>query len=176
MRRSATICAIAVAFLGGLSVHLLYDRWRPQADLQTPLTHDRSDALSAGDGRSLSVRFAPLPGSAPTDNKTADLTTVLARDVGKIRSLTGQQARIRGRVFRVGHSAKSNTYFLDFGPSREALTAVIFASAAELFENNRQPPRQFENREVEITGFIKDHPQYGLEVVLEHPEQIRIIN
>jgi hypothetical protein len=101
---------------------------------------------------------------------------VLARDLEKIRSLTGREARIRGRVFRVGHSAKSNTYFLDFGPSREALTAVIFNSAAELFEKSRQSPKQFENREVEIVGFVKEHPQYGLEVILEHPKQIKLVN
>ena len=33
--------------------------------------------------------------------------------------MVGNRARIRGRVFRVGHSAKSNTYFLNFGPSRK---------------------------------------------------------
>jgi hypothetical protein len=96
--------------------------------------------------------------------------------VEKIRGLAGQQARIRGRVFRVGHSAKSNTYFLSFGPSREALTAVIFASATELFDKNKLPPKKFENREVEISGSIKDHPQYGLEIVLEHPKQIKIMD
>ena len=101
---------------------------------------------------------------------------IVARDVEKIRQLTGQQARVRGRVFRVGHSPKSNTYFINFGPSREALTAVIFNSAAELFEKNKQPPKQFENREVEIVGFVKDHPQFGLEIVLEHPKQIKILN
>ncbi len=94
----------------------------------------------------------------------------------KIRALTGRQARIRGRVFRVGYSAKSNTYFLNFGPSREALTAVIFGSVTELFEKNKQPPKIFENRDVELTGFIKDHPQYGLEVILEHPGQIRVMD
>ena len=31
-------------------------------------------------------------------------------------------------------------------------------------------------REVEITGFIKDHPQYGLEVVIEDPKQIKLMN
>jgi hypothetical protein len=71
---------------------------------------------------------------------------------------------VRGRVFRVGHSAKSNTYFLNFGPSREALTAVIFSPAVELFEKSRLLPKNFENKDVEITGQIKDHPQYGLEL------------
>lgn len=105
-----------------------------------------------------------------------ELVPIVSRDVEKIRSYVGQQARIRGRVFRVGHSAKSNTYFINFGPSREALTAVIFNSSVELFEKGKQPPKQFENREVEIVGVVKDHPQYGLEVILEHPKQIKIVN
>ena len=98
-----------------------------------------------------------------------------AREVDKIRKLAGNRARIRGRIFRVGHSAKSNTYFLNFGPSREALTAVIFASAVELFEKNRLQPKVFEGKEVEVQGEIKDHPQYGLEVILESPSQIKVL-
>jgi hypothetical protein len=120
------------------------------------------------------VRFALLPEPAAAE-KALDLPVIVARDVEKIRALAGRQARIRGRVFRVGHSAKSNTYFLNFGPSREALTAVIFASSVELFEKTRQAPKNFENKEVEMTGQIKDHPQYGLEMVLDSPEQIKIL-
>jgi len=29
---------------------------------------------------------------------------------------------------------------------------------------------------LELTGFIKDHPQYGLEVILEHPKQIKLVD
>ena len=99
-----------------------------------------------------------------------------ARDVDRIRGLTGNRARIRGRVFRVGHSAKSNTYFLNFGPSREALTGVIFASAVESFDKRKLAPKGYEGKEVEIDGVVRDHPQYGLEVILEDPAQIRIID
>jgi hypothetical protein len=176
MRRFGTICALVLAFLAGVLLHLLYQRWSLTEPVwQNPVSTNQS-VSPAGEGRDFHVKFVPLPGTPTADNRAADVATVLARDIGQVRSLAGRKARIRGRIFRVGHSAKSNTYFLDFGPSREALTAVIFASAVELFEKNRQTPRQFENREVEIVGFIKDHPQYGLEVVLEHPEQIRILN
>jgi hypothetical protein len=118
------------------------------------------------------VAFVPLVQPA---EKTPDAPIIPARDVEQIRSLAGNQARIRGRVFKVGHSAKSNTYFLNFGPSREALTAVIFASAVELFERKKLPPAGFDGKEVEMHGTVKDHPQYGLEVILETPAQIRIL-
>ena len=179
MKRSsaALCCAIALSFCAGFLAHILYLRWNPVA-LQTPESPvDVQGAVSVNNGEPQSYRVTFMPLSAsPSHDNSVDFPLLAARDVEKIRGLAGQQARIRGRVFRVGHSAKSNTYFLSFGPSREALTAVIFASATELFDKNKLPPKKFENREVEISGSIKDHPQYGLEIVLEHPKQIKIMD
>jgi hypothetical protein len=76
----------------------------------------------------------------------------------------------------VGHSAKSDTYFLNFGPSRSSFTAVIFASSVELFRKGRIDPRSYEGKEVELTGEIKDHPKYGVEMILEEPAQIKVVN
>jgi exonuclease VII large subunit len=108
-------------------------------------------------------------------SEQAEPPVLQAVDTEKIRALAGKPARIRGRVFRVGHSAKSNTYFLNFGPSRSALTAVIFASAVDLFEQDKLPPKGFDGREVEVHGEVKDHPQYGLEIVLNNTSQITIL-
>jgi hypothetical protein len=166
-------CVILLAYCAGVLTHLLYLRWRPAEAEQAKSA--AAGPVGQGEAQSHRVSFVPFAPPAPQEN-FAELPVLPARDVEKIRALTGQQTRIRGRVFRVGHSAKSNTYFLNFGPSREALTAVIFASAVELFDKNKLPPKKFENREVEINGAIKDHPQYGLEVVLEHPKQIKILD
>ena len=178
MRSASGIFSVVVlAFLAGFASQVLYRRWNPSLhESQAPVAAITQDHPAPGpESPAFRVNFVPLT-STGADANAAELTTVVARDIEKIRAFTGQQARIRGRVFRVGHSAKSNTYFINFGPSREALTAVIFNSAVELFEKNKQPPKQFENREVEIVGFVKDHPQYGLEVILEHPKQIKILN
>jgi hypothetical protein len=167
---------VALAFGAGFMTHVLYHRWNPgiaQFHDSPPVAQPSS--LPTVDAPSFRVTFVPSP-SPTAEERAAELVPIVARDVEKIRSHVGQQARIRGRVFRVGHSAKSNTYFINFGPSREALTAVIFNSSVELFEKDKRPPRQFENREVEIVGVVKDHPQYGLEVILEHPKQIKIMN
>jgi hypothetical protein len=178
MGRSATTSvAVLAAFISGLLTHVLYQRWNPPPP-------DISAAISAGQNLPLSdyagsqghpVRFVPLSQSG-VEAKALELPVIVARDVEKIRALAGRQARVRGRVFRVGHSAKSNTYFLNFGPSREALTAVIFANSVELFEKTQQAPKLFENKEVEMTGEIKDHPQFGLEMVLDNPQQIKILH
>jgi hypothetical protein len=177
MRSNAGVLSVVtLAFVGGFLTHVLYHRWNPPAPEAQPAAGSIQDQpVPAGDSPSFLVTYMPAASTTP-ESEPAELPPIVARDVEKIRQLTGQQARVRGRVFRVGHSPKSNTYFINFGPSREALTAVIFNSAAELFEKNKQPPKQFENREVEIVGFVKDHPQFGLEIVLEHPKQIKILN
>jgi hypothetical protein len=164
------------AFSTGFVSHVLYQRWNPSLPTigENPANAKNSELQSLGiEPQSFRVTF--LPTEAPVRIET-DIPLVQAREVEKIRRLTGSQARVRGRVFRVGHSAKSNTYFLNFGPSREALTAVIFASAVELFEKNKLQPKAFEGKEVELLGQIKDHPQYGLELVLENPAHIKILN
>jgi hypothetical protein len=169
-----TACGFLLVFFIGFFTHLLYQRWNPPEPQQPIVGVD--DPLTSRQSESMvhPVSFVPLAPSA--QESTVEPPLLAAREVEKIRAIAGQRARIRGRVFRVGHAVKSNTYFLSFGPSREALTAVIFSSAAELFDKNKTTPKNFENREVEITGFIKDHPQYGLELVLEDPKQIRIID
>jgi hypothetical protein len=171
-RTTVVLVAVLAAYSAGLLSHALYQRWRPPA-LELSAGRNPPSAEVVGN-QAHPVRFVPSSQPAAQD-ETLELPVIVARDVEKIRAFAGRQARIRGRVFRVGHSAKSNTYFLNFGPSREALTAVIFATGVELFEKTRQPPKLFENKEVELTGQIKDHPQFGLEVVLEDPKQIRIL-
>lgn len=175
MGRAPTLGAIAAAFFAGIFSHLLYQRWNPSSFSDAPaLSHDLK-LLSTEPlvNQSHLVRFIPLAQSPSIVPR--ELPVLVARDIDKIRALAGQEARVRGRVFRVGHSAKSNTYFLNFGPSREALSAVIFTSAVERFEKSQRPPKSFENKDVELVGQIKDHPQYGLELVLEDPNQIKIL-
>jgi hypothetical protein len=155
----AALVLIASAFLAGLVAHVFYQRW--------------SEPSSGEDG--YSVAFVPPPAAAP-ETAAADLPLLQAREVEKIKKLAGARAKIRGRVFRVGLSEKSNTYFINFGPSRDAFTAVIFASALDRFEKQKLAPKKFEGKELELTGEIKDHPQYGLEMILENPEQVRVID
>lgn len=176
MRRlsPAAPLTIAAAFLAGFFSYLLYLRWSAPLFNPAPVASGQAnDSSHSPEPPSYPVRFV-----APESlrKEPVDVPVLQARDVEKIRGLAGTRARIRGRIFRVGHSAKSNTYFLNFGPSREALTGIIFASALELFEKSKLPPKAFEGKEVEIQGEIKDHPQYGLELILEDPSQIKIIH
>ncbi len=170
---------IALAFAAGWFAQVLYQRWNPPMGetAQRAALPDAPRESVVAPGQPHRVTYMPLaePAAAVTE-PAAEVVLVQAREVDKIRALTGKQARVRGRVFRVGHSAKSNTYFLNFGPSREALTAVIFSSSVELFEKSKLAPKGFENKDVEISGLIKDHPQYGLEIILENPKQIKILN
>ena len=103
---------------------------------------------------------------------TGELPVVDVVEVERLRELAGTRARVRGRVFRVGHSSRSNTYFLDFGPSRSAFTAVIFSSAVDSFLREDAHPERFQGQEVELTGTVRDDPKYGLQMILEGPRQI----
>jgi hypothetical protein len=168
LSRLALVVTIIVSFAAGFFSHALYERWQePDYDPPRLATTAPNKEL-----QSFAVRFVPRQSDLPQ----AVTPVISARDAEKIRELAGSQARVRGRVFRVGHSAKSNTYFVNFGPSRDALTAVIFASAVELFEKSKLPPKSFEGREVEVQGEIRIHPQYGLEVILESPGQIKLLD
>jgi hypothetical protein len=148
---------LGTAFLAGFLAHFFYHRWN----------------TSVPQGGGYAVTFAPLP---PPAGKTYPIPLVEAREVEKIKALAGTRAKIRGRVFRVGHSAKSDTYFLSFGPSSASFTGVIFASAVARFQQKQLNPKGYEGKEVELVGEIKDHPQYGLEMILEDPNQIRLLD
>jgi hypothetical protein len=168
----AAAFAVVLAFAGGFSMHALYTRWTESA-WEAPTTAEplaREGQAEAGTPQSHPLSYAPL---APAPAPEPPLLDV--REVAQLRALSGRQARVRGTIFRVGHSDKSNTYFLNFGPSREALTAVVFASAAELFDKKKMPLKSLESKEVEVTGEIKDHPQYGLEIIIENPVQLNIV-
>ena len=166
--------SLLAAFFAGFLTLLLYQRWSPTlTQVEESTAFDVARLEPPPTLSSFAVTFAPLP--TLVNQPPAELPVLPAIEVEKIRTFAGKPARIRGRVFRVGHSAKSNTYFLNFGPSRSALTAVIFASAVDAFEQHKLPPKGFDGREVELHGEIKDHPQYGLEIVLENPSQIKIL-
>jgi hypothetical protein len=169
----ARALGIVLIFVGGFLSHVLYQRWNPPAPQHGAERPVENADEGAPAGQSHPVLFAPL---SPAAQSVAERPFLQARDVEKIRALTGRQARIRGRVFRVGHSARSDTYFLNFGPSRGALTAVIFASALEQFEKQQLSPKDLQGKDVEISGEIKDHPQYGLEMILDNPQQIKVID
>ncbi len=156
LRKAVVPALLAAAFAGGFIVHALYQRWSPPP--AAPV-----------------APAAAIPDASAPETQAEEVAAVEARDVDKIKALAGTQARVRGRVYRVGKSSRSNTYFINFGPSRAAFTAVIFASAVERFERNKLAPKSFEGKEIEVTGEVKDHPQYGLEMILEDPGQVKIL-
>lgn len=159
MRRisPAAIFLLIGTFLAGFLSHLLYQRWTERTKV----------------GQGYAVTFSRLAPAAKTE---VEIPLVEAAELEKVKALAGSRARVRGRIFRVGHSTKSDTYFLNFGPSRSSFTVVIFSSAVELFERSRINLKKYEGREVELTGKIKNDQRYGLEMILEEPSQIRLLD
>lgn len=97
-----------------------------------------------------------------------------AHDLNSLRQNAGKEAIVRGKVYRTYHSKRSDTYFLDFGETRDCFTAVIFRSVAKEFRALGVDPLSFKGKVVEVRGVVADHPKYGLQVILESPDQIRI--
>lgn len=153
----APAALVAGVFLAGFFSHAVYRKW----------------ASAPGEGQGYPVAYAPL---APEPPVAAEPPLIRARDLDKLKEAAGRHARVRGTVYRVGFSAKSNTHFLNFGPSRSSFTAVVFASALEAFTKQKLQPKSYEGRDVEVAGVIRDHPQYGLEMILEDPSQIKVLD
>ncbi|MBN2379105.1 phospholipase D family protein [candidate division WOR-3 bacterium] len=96
-------------------------------------------------------------------------------DLDALTKHVDEEVRIRGKVMRVGYSERSNTYFLDFSTDPEGFTVVIFSSVVEKFEGLGLKITDYEGAEVEVSGELIDHPEYGLEIILDEPSQVQIV-
>lgn len=101
---------------------------------------------------------------------------VMADDLVNLRRHAGERAIVKGVITRTAKSKRSETYFLDFGPDRDAFTAVIFSSAVADFFTSGIDPLLLKGKKVAILGEIKNSPRYGLEMILDSPQQLRILN
>lgn len=113
-------------------------------------------------------------GTPPGEAPSAGLVRILATDLAGLKRNANRQAVVVGKVKSVGRSKRSDTYFLDFGPTRDAFTAVIFRNSAALFRARGVDIEEFEGKYVELTGRIKDDPKYGLEMIIDSPDQVRV--
>ncbi len=105
-----------------------------------------------------------------------EIVELSATDTRALKKNVGEEVAVQGRVIRVGRSERSNTYFLDFSESKNGLTCVIFSSAAVKFERLGIDITSYEGAQVEVLGELIDHPEYGLEIIIEEPSQIRVLS
>ncbi|MBD3286634.1 DUF1669 domain-containing protein [candidate division WOR-3 bacterium] len=108
---------------------------------------------------------------SPLPEKEALLS---ADDIRRLRRHIGENVIISGLVVRVGYSERSNTYFLDFSEKRDDFTVVIFSSVADKFERAGINIFDYEGKAVEVSGELIDHPEYGLEIILEDASSIEV--
>ena len=106
---------------------------------------------------------------------TTPKLVISATNLSDLKKHAGEHATVKGKVYGVYFSSKSGTYFLNFGPQRTCFTAVIFRSAAKEFIGRGIEPQDYEGNVLEIDGQIIDHPKYGLEIILEDPLQVRVV-
>lgn len=104
-----------------------------------------------------------------------EIAAIPATDERKLKKHVGEEVSVQGNLIRVGYSERSNTYFLDFSEDKEGLTVVIFSSAVEKFERLGISILDYEGAQVEVLGELIDHPEYGLEIIVEEPSQIVVL-
>ena len=108
-----------------------------------------------------------------TAAKSAVVGKVIA--VAEVEKYLDQSGTVEGKVLKVGLSQKSNTYFLNFTDQRTGFTVVIFDRVAKLFEAKKVDPYSFQGKTVQVSGKIVKPPSYGVEIVLDSPDNIKII-
>lgn len=95
--------------------------------------------------------------------------------VAEVEMYIDQSGTVEGKVLKVGLSQKSNTYFLNFTQQRNGFTVVIFDKVAQQFAAKKIDPYSFEGKTVQVSGTIVKPPSYGVEIVLDTPDNIKII-
>lgn len=127
--------------------------------------------------RSYSREFERIWSEArPWQSEPREIVTISATDLRALRKHVGDEVSVQGQVIRVGYSERSNTYFLNFSEDQEGFTVVIFSSAVEKFERLGISILDYEGAQVDVMGELIDHPEYGLEIIVEEPSQIRILD
>ncbi|MDI6783123.1 MAG: hypothetical protein QME64_03390 [bacterium] len=112
--------------------------------------------------------------STPAAAKPAASGKVIA--VADVEKYIDQSGTVEGRVVKIGLSQRSNTYFLNFTEQRGGFTVVIFDRVAKQFETKKIDPYSYQGKTVQVSGKIAKHPQYGLQIVLDRPDNIKIKN
>jgi len=105
-----------------------------------------------------------------------EIPQLSATDLRALKKHVGEEVAVQGRVVRVGCSERSNTYFINFSKDRDGLTVVIFSSAVGKFKRLDIDITSYEGAQVEVFGELIDHPEYGLEIIIEEPSQIRVLS
>lgn len=84
----------------------------------------------------------------------------------------GEFCTVEGTIVATHNSGKA--CFLNFHPDwKRYFTAVIFANQFGEFPTN--PERYYRGKKVQVTGFIKEYNGKP-EIILESPDQIKILN
>ncbi len=86
-----------------------------------------------------------------------------------------QSGTVEGKVVKTTKSSRSNTYFLNFSEKQNVFTVVIFSRIVDQFAKDSVDILSFEGKKVRVTGSIQSPAQYGPEILLDKPADIKII-
>ena len=143
----------------------------PKYGIQIVLEDASKLTLANGNSKS-PAKAAPAPAEKAKPAAAAPGKVISVTDVSKY---IDQVATVEGKVISVGQSTKSNTYFLNFSPQKNVFTVVVFNRVADQFKAAKTDIKSFEGKTVRVTGKIIKHEQYGIEILLDRPANIKLV-
>jgi DNA/RNA endonuclease YhcR with UshA esterase domain len=115
------------------------------------------------------------PGVPTTTGAAKPATVGKIIPVAEVEKYIDQSGTVEGKVFKVGYSSAKNIYFLNFTEQRDGFAVVSFDQVSKQFAAKKIDPNSFQGKIVQVTGKIVKPPQYGVEMVLDSPDNIKII-
>ena len=104
------------------------------------------------------------------------IPAVDVKDAERLRELNGRWWRVRGRVRDVRRSRTGAAMFIWFYGCKLAagFKVVIFSDAQSKFARKGCRLVELSGKEVEVAGTVRDHPVYGLQIIIGDPAQIMV--
>ncbi len=99
----------------------------------------------------------------------------------QIQEYIGRAAVVQDYVYNV-HRSQKGTFFIKFEPLEQAprpfdgFKVVIFNDLAQNWERAGLSPLMYQQRTIRVRGVIQQHPEWGLEILVNSPRVIQIVD
>lgn len=99
-------------------------------------------------------------------------------DFTKAAMHIGQVVTVEGFIHLV-HRSGRGTYFIKFEKTPrpfDGFKLVLFNQYVPVWTNAGIDPREYQQKRLRVRGLVQDHPEWGLEIIVNRPEMISIVD
>jgi len=96
----------------------------------------------------------------------------------EVAQYVGHVIYFQGKVVEVQKSRSTETYCVKFqrGPWPHVFKLVIFPNYVDNFRFGGQTIRDYEHKTIRVRGLIQDHPEWGLEIIVNSENAITVVD